>query len=667
MQADGGVLYSQGEIPYGSGLYSESDNKEALAILARIRNGEKDRIKWEYRFKCSQMEDYYEGKQWEETGSDYTPYVLNLIYSSIEVQLPTLLFTNPEFSIKAKPASSAFDFTKAAQKAQLRSDIINTFVESEEMDFSTHAQLSVRDAFFRFGIVEVGYSADWSDNPNANKPILRSDTEDTPFIDREGNVLKQPKKLPSNERIFIKRLPPENFTVSSLSNGGLKLRNYDWCSYWEWMRIEDILANENFSNRDKIHWAGGRSSDFIDDSDYSQEIKSLMQGGDLARVRKFFDNRNKTKYTILDSPGITLKKEKFKRLPLFTLRFSLRSKGFYPLPPASNWKSPQDEYNETREQARNHRRRFIRKFLYMMSAFSTAEEKDKLMHGGDGTFIGVEGDPSTVVFPVPNADLGPGADISLQVSREDFNLISGTTSEATGLPQKATATQSNIINSKSQIRSSLAKILIANWLSDIGEEILLQVEEKITQPLWVKMAIPGATKAMAAKNVTSLMGNPSADPNQMQDMQAEQQQLADMSEIWHEVSAEDLDNDNSVRYHVSVLVDSMSPLDQGNDSQTFIAFLSVLAQFPEIASDPDLIKEAAYRIGYRNDKIINKMIAAAQLMLAQKLAAGQKGGGNNGGGSPPQMAQQTVANAQPPAMEQMQNQLNNSQTAQPLQ
>ena len=74
----------------------ESDLHTGKMFMARIRQAQKTKDAWENKFKCAKLEEYYEGKQWKDQ-ENYTPYVLNLFYSTIEIKNPALLFRNPTF------------------------------------------------------------------------------------------------------------------------------------------------------------------------------------------------------------------------------------------------------------------------------------------------------------------------------------------------------------------------------------------------------------------------------------------------------------------------------------------------------------------------------------------------------------------------------------------
>lgn len=615
--------YGATNITYGSTGAGSDDL--ATTWLQRIQqNTDGYYKKWESRYKCRKLEQYYSGRQWEATGTGYEPYVTNLIFSTIETKIPSLMFDDPIFHVAPQPISVEYDFEAAIKRATLREDIINTLFAGNKDDYGQNIELACLDAFFRFGIIEVGYSADWIDNPNADMPILRSDG--TPYYDENNNVIKQPKELSSGEKVYVKRILAERFRVSGLQVGP-DLQQANWCAYWDYVRIEDILADKTLKNRDKLNWAGQRSSDFVDE-DLGFEVNSSMRSGDLVRVWKIWDNRSKKRLLIADPQGVTLKEKPFNRLPLFGLRFHPVQKGWLPMPPVFNWKPPQDEYNEAREQLRNHRKRYVRKFIYAKSAFME-EEVDKLINGGDGTFVGTNntGDVSLSVKPIDNASLGSESQASLIVSKDDFNVVSGTSSEERGKADRTTATQANITNQKSQIRESRGRVQIASWLAKIATEVLLQAEENFTSPVWIKMVIPQEAVGRAMEEIPY---------------------------IWHQVNLEDLsEGENGVNFHIHTSVDALSPLQGAQDQQAWITFVSMLQQFPALSMDPILIRECAFRVGYRNEQVIKRMQAAAQMMLAQKFGQqqGQPGGGN--------MGSQTIQNLQSPDVNSIQNQLTN--------
>ncbi|HSX39348.1 MAG TPA: hypothetical protein VLI92_02040, partial [Candidatus Saccharimonadales bacterium] len=533
----------------------------------------------------------------------------------------------------------------SVKKSLLREDLLNTIVTDPDNYFPNEIELSILDAYFRFGIIEVGYSANWVVNPNADKPILRSDSR--PYVDAQNNIIKQPKEIPESEKIYIKRIPASTFRVGGLESS--ELTRCNWCGYYEYVRVEDFKANKKLKNLDLLNWSGARSDDFVRET-YGPEVDTLVASGDLLKIWKIWDLRAHKFYIFSDLQSLTHLEEKFVRLPLFDLRPNRLTKGWYPLPPVRNWKPAQDEINDSHEQMRNHRKRFTRKYVYNGSAFPDEEEMDKLINGGDGTFVKTSaGDVRTVCAPVENADLGAQEGQSLVVTQNDLNIISGTSSESrSGTPDKTSATQAQIINQRAQIRDSRQRIQVAKWLARIGREILLLAEEKFTLPVWVKMQIP----------VGEIGDN-----------------LSDYSFLWHQITMNDLkgsvdEEDHDFDFDVSIELDSMSPISNDDEKNKFLLFLSSLTQFPELSESPLLVRELAYKIGYRNEKVIQQLQKIAQTKLQIQLA--QLGiptpaQGNGPVQQPGQMAQGMVAQQTPPNNEQVRQQLQNQIVTTPTQ
>jgi hypothetical protein len=55
-------------------------------------------------------------------------------------------------------------------------------------------------------------------------------------------------------------------------------------------------------------------------------------------------------------------------------------------------------------------------------------------------------------------------------------------------------------------------------------------------------------------------------------------------------------------------------------------FITILQQFPELAQDPMLVRETAYAVGYRNEKVIRRMQRFAEAVLVSKMQALQGAG-----------------------------------------
>jgi hypothetical protein len=595
---------------------------QASKWLERIRNAEKPRDEWSKKFKCERLNEYYEGNQWA-TISDYEPYFINLFFSTIGIKKPALLFKRPRFKVNSKPQVENFDFELSTKLNQFRQDTLNTLIAQNNIKFAENAEMAILDAFFYFGIVEVGYSADWTMNPAAEHPELAEDYKENVIIG-QGETIGEVPPLPENERIYIKRIPADKFVVNKGANWDIGQCN--WCGYSEWMRASDVTSKDSgFKFTDEITITPGVN----EGSEYDEDEKDMTQNGDMVKVWKIWDLRQKTLNIISTVGNTIIYQEDYKRLPLFSLRFVKRRRGWYPIPLSFNWKMPQDEYNESREQMRTMRRRTKRLWQCMENAIDE-EEKVKAKSGPDGTIITVKRD--NALQPVVNPPIDNVTEKSLVISKDDFNIVSATTSEARGESDQTTATQANITNARAGIREGHEREVVAEWLCDIGREVLLQCREKLTSKVWIEL-----NTAMGAFG----------------------QDYADIQNKWQLIDPmKDLGTEGNDEIFVELEVESLSPIVNEQSKATFMEFLAILNKYPQLSFNPILIREAAYRIGYRNEGVIKAFQEMAQLQMIGMVEQGKQAVAQLQGQNT-NIDQKTVEQMEPNTQAQIETQMQN--------
>ena len=363
----------------------------------------------------------------------------------------------------------------------------------------------------------------------------------------------------------------------------------------------------------------------------SVRLDSERYSRNTLKIWHIWDMRSHLHLLILDSPVVTVFQRKFQRLPLFDLRPDRRllTNGFYPVPPAYHWLSPQDEYNETREMLRSHRRRFVRKYQ-AVEGMVDDEEMEKFETGGDGTIIKVKRE--NAIAPIENASLGQELNETIATSADDLNRISGTSDEARGVADRTTATQANIVNQRTALRETKERDRVAKWLSAAAREVLLVVRDKFTSRVLIKLTAPEGETLFSSLKASQT--------------------------TYKYITSEDLKD--GYDFKINIDLTSMSSVSQVLEKQRMLEFLSVLNQFPMIAFSPYLVREAAYRIGYRNEKAIAEF---QQMALLRELARMNQLKQQTGQGMPmPQngtAGQQIVAQQTPPDSEKIRNQLQN--------
>lgn len=596
----------------------------------RISNADKEYKSWESEFECRNLYDYYEGKQWkrrsDSSNINYKPYVLNLFHSTIEIKLASYLFQRPSFVISPEPGHSHWDLDFAVQSAQIKQDVLNTIVKNKNLKFARHLKLAALDSFFRFGIIEVGYAADWR-NPLKEDIQLRS-WEDSDIQEEKDRVVRD-EEVPINERFFIKRIKPERFRVSVSDSEDLE--DQEWVGYYQFYYTDTLKKTKG------IKFPEEYDSQYVS-SDYQahEELRKSNRVGDganrraVCKVWHIWDNISKERKMLLaDSEYTELWSQEFLRLPLLDLRWIHRSNGFYPIPPTYNWLSPQDEINESREQIRSYRRRFTRKFQAVQGAVEP-EELEKFASGPDGVIINVK--QPNAISPIDNPEIGPTFENALIQAKDDFVIVTGTSAEARPGGDRETATKSKIADARSQIRENAEQLDFSEFVCLVGREILVQSQEKLVGGLWVKYS------ANPADGV-------------LQDMQVNQP-------LFKYIEAQDISD--GYDFDINVDVQNATPAAMEAEKIAYTSFVAFLSQFPMVAMSPLLIRETAYRFGYKNEAVIHQMQQVAALaMIAKTSQAANQQGMTLSGAAQAQGNNTLAEQMKSPSGEQMDNQLSN--------
>lgn len=563
---------------------------------------------WADEYSCDMLEEYYYGKQWKDQSSEWAQrkYVINLFYPSINISKPSMLFQLPKFRVTPRPTRIDDPMSDVEARAKLQEDTLNTFVQSPSLGFEMETGLAILDAQFRFGIIQVGYTADFMDNPNAGKPILvddpGSETGKSAMKDGSGADVMEPNVKISNEGLYLKWIPGKNVRISEKSHN--RTSSCDWIGYSEWHHVEDVKNNPRYRNTSSLKGVG-RVKGEGKPAPGDDETKPGM-----VKIWFIWDLRSKNRLVFAQGGEKFFLEEPFKFLPLVALKFDERLGEWLPLPPTFNWVHPQNELNDTREMQRIHRKRAVRRYLRRNGAFANEEEWAKLCDGEDMVSAEVTGDPGTAVIPMPDAPLDPAVGRNIPQSTDDFIRISGISGEAQQIADSDTATQANLIAMAGKVREASRRVVVGKFLSEIGRVILLTLREKMALPVWIKRAI---------------------DPHSP----LAQQEAQEVAHLWKQIMSEelgDIDND------ISVDIASMSPIAQEQERSEWLQFLNVITN-PTLgailSSSPTLMRKTAglFNIHSERDLVeVSKAMQMAARMFAEAQAA--KAAGVSGNAAP---------------------------------
>jgi hypothetical protein len=580
----------------------------------RIKAGENIYKTWASEYECERLYNYYLGKQHrgfteEEARKLYT---INLFFPTIEIKQAALLEYNPKVRVQPRPTRQDDAESQVEVRAQVEQDTLQTLIDDPNLHFKDTIKLAMRDAEFYFGVVEVGYTADWVDNPNAGKPMLRDENDPESFItDEKGEPVLQPEKIQEHEKLYLKHIPPESCRVSV--SGKNILEQNDWFAYSEWHYVDDVKANPDYVNLEGLKATG---HDTNSPTIQAQDGDASKYAG-MVKLWKVWDLRSKTKHVIAEGHERFLVEGKaFTTFPIRALKYHERRNEWYPLPPTYNWLSLQDEKNEIRQQQKVHRQRFDRKYLMRTDSID-ASEVEKLTSGGDGTIATHRGQPGEMpLMPIPDAPLDASIWNNLAATDDDWNNVTGVGGEQRGDAESETATQASIIESRTKIRESSTRQVVNEWLSGICRLMLLTIRDEFQLPFLIQLH---------------------ADP-----FAPDVEKAAQQAGSWQEVTA---DQFGDLDFDVSIDIGSMSEATQKQEQFAWNQVLALLTN-PALggimAMSPAILRKTLRLYGIQSEAEIREIqkVLQQQMMMQVAAQAAQAGMGGPaaGGGEPAQEA-----------------------------
>ncbi len=545
--------------------------KELKVWHKRLKDADDAYKDWYDLYGVESLEKYYLGQQEPEGEGDH--FVLNLFFSTVETKKPSLLYFTPKPMVEPKEARLDDPGSSVIERAKLREDVLHTLLSDKQFNFRSRTQLAMHESFFSYGIVEVGYSAEWVDNPQARKPVLEEEGDKKLY--EEGAPRVKPEEEPDmlmvdeSEKIYVKRIPAAQFRVPKFSKN--ELEENDWVGYFEWHHIDDIRKNRAYKNTNRSDL---RTSSSTDDNEDRAGMVKLWKIWDLRAAERLIFVEGSKKF--LQRKKLTKRKDG-SMLPFADLKFHEILDSWYPLPPTYNWLKLQDQINEAFEMRRIHRKRALRRYTYDPNKIEE-DALDRLEEGGDMTFVPeLQSDGTSPLRPIPDAPLDFAVFQDLNDLKDGFIEASGVPSDYRGLAQSETATQANILDIRSRMRENSPQQLVSEWVSSILCLVLSQMEENLSLSFWVKRAV-----------------DPTAEG-------AIEEQLK-VAALWEQITGADL---GELTYDVSVNLEELSPVGESQKREAWNQVLQIMTNESLLAllmqSDVLLRKTLAF-YGIRSDK-----------------------------------------------------------------
>src|SRR5512143_3845444 len=202
-------------------------DKTVKLWMRRVRAAEKARDEWESTYEVVRCRQYWQGIQREDVtdaAGDRKAQV-NRILPTLRTRIPGLYFYYPSARVVASPAKSDTPAETVDDKAQLLQDTANALLRDPRCGLKEQTLLALKEAHWAFGCVEVGYSADFADNPALKDaaPPLKEQAQ-TEGVESYPKVIK-------DEWFWTRRIPPRQVLVSSPETSVVD--ELDWVGYWE--------------------------------------------------------------------------------------------------------------------------------------------------------------------------------------------------------------------------------------------------------------------------------------------------------------------------------------------------------------------------------------------------------------------------------------------------
>jgi hypothetical protein len=601
--------------------------------MKRIRAADKARQQWEDLYEVVRCREYWAGIQRDDpvdSAGDRKAQV-NRIMPTIRARIPSLYFYYPFARIVASPAKSDTQAETVDDKAQLIQDTANALLRDPRCGLKEQTLIALKEAHWAFGCIEVGYSADFIDNPALKDaaPPLKEDertegvgskrspsppmtgmmghgmmgypggTETAARAANQSNQSAEPspyKKVVSEEWFWTRRIPPRQVIVSCPES--TTVEELDWVGYWEFQHVEDVKKAPAYSNKADLKGSGGEDAQKQPDYDASSNDVKLF---------KVWDQRAKCRYVFAEGHDKCLLKQEYERLPLFFLRFEVEPDKFRPIPPIYSLLGVQDEYNDSREFLRMQRKTRVPRYTVAEEGV-LPEEMQKFEDNQPNVWIkrrqNTAGD---VISPVMQPALSDSALQSLTLSRQEFDELSGVGAEARQQAGSQTATQASIMNQRQTIQDSFDRYTVAQWLAQIIRELVLLAIDKMTLPRWITM-------------------------NSDQFSPAFQQDAMVIAGLHREITLQNLqDAHDDMRWDVSVDVESLSPVSEQEKQAQWMQALNLIsnpAVAPLLAMSEPLLKRTLDLNGIKNAKdqgAIQQALAMKAQMEMQAMQAQQGG------------------------------------------
>ena len=573
----------------------------------RINRAKKVRKAWKDLFKVELIREYLDGKQKDMAYDDKDWITINNIYSHMKAQLPALYSADPYFYVKL--ARSFHPDPQQIAVWDLRGRIRGSYLNylKRELKLKQKVRVSIQDAMNSYGAAKVRYTADIKENPDFGKPV--NGENDEPLYDESNQPIMEPETIPVNGRYKIDRIHPDDILFDE--DAGPLEDSWKWIAERIRMTLDDAKRNRKYKAH-ALKLLEGRSTETKDDESRAREdrkkggdIKGRSEGDpkkqgpvkepEMVVFWEIYDLKNKKWLTIAENGEIPVMDPEdippgVEKHPYAFLFFTHRDDSPYPHPPLSPLLEPAKEYNRARSDIQKHRKRFNRKYVASRQQFGDdTTELTKIENGDDGTIALCNGDARGAIGPIQDAQLDPMRYNELSYLKAEMVELAGHNSaESMGLAQADSATQSALLDKRLEMKEGDAMSMVVDFVLDIARKLDMLVQTHIDREEAVKVTGP-------------------------------------QGEFWELIQPEHY-QDVEGEYEYTVNVGATTPRMPHIERASWIAFLTLLQGFPQLAMAKRLLTKMAEMHHIEDEAMIEELYNIAQKMMSGQMPIpGQSG------------------------------------------
>lgn len=611
--------------PQADNPVQEAD--EVKVWMRRIKSAQMVKEAWENYYRVKECYRYWTGNQRDDPwdGGDRKAQH-NMIHPDVAEQMAAMYFNAPYGKVVASPTRSETPGETIIEKSRRLQDTGINLVLDPKVGFRENTFLAIKESNWAFGAVEVGYSADFADNPSSARPALMEKKQakvttplaDSPAAAQAGTPVEamdmEIRTLRSKllgETIYVKHIPSNQVLVSASDKA--ILGNNDWLGYWEEHPLEDVRRSTAYENTEDLKATG--------------TLKARDDGGDVDRVRlyKIWDLRTMTKVVLSEGHEKFLKRERFERCTLKLLRMDVDPYHFYPVPPVYLKLASQDEYNDSAEYMRKMRIGTVPRYTYDEDAVEP-DQAAKFQSRDMNVMIPRKGGTRAPIEPVTQPSTAGAAVQTLSLGEKEFNTASSSVGSPYN-PATQTATRAALANAKVQASDDFDRKMVADFLSGVIEELIMTALENMN------------IARLVAMNVD--LDSPMA-----------LEEAAAVAKTFQMIDAEKLrDASLGISWHIEIDPDNLSPISEAERGQKLLSAIGLITQnqaavlFSQV---PSLLKQVLYSAGIRIGSDVDAVQQALKLIVQMNMMA-SAAGASPPGMSPPGGSQPGPGSVPPPA------------------